>query len=97
MAVTIFLELRAKQGTGNDLLAMMKAVLPDTRDFDGCHGLDVYQNQDEPDVLMLVEDFESKAHYEKYLGWRQETGVFEQLVQALDGEPSLRFFDQTDA
>ena len=97
MAVTIFLELRAKPGTGSELLAMMKAVLPDTRSFDGCQKLDVYQNQDDRDVVMLVEDFESKAHYEKYLGWRQETGVFEQLVQALDGEPSLRFFDLTDA
>ncbi|MDP7342681.1 MAG: antibiotic biosynthesis monooxygenase [Alphaproteobacteria bacterium] len=97
MAVTIFLEIRAKNGTGDELLAMMKAVLPDTRNYDGCLGLDVYRNQDDRDVLVLVENFESKSHYEKYVAWRQETGGFQQLVDALEGEPSIRYFDLTDA
>jgi quinol monooxygenase YgiN len=97
MAVTILLEVRAKEGTGNDLLATMKGILPDTRSYDGCINLNVYQNQDDSDVLVLVENFESKAHYEKYVAWRVETGVMQQLGDALAEPPSIRFFDLADA
>ena len=96
MAVTIILEIQAKKGTGNDFLAMMKGILPETRSYDGCIGLNVYQNQDDSDVMVLVENFESKAHYEKYLAWREETGVLQQLGAALEGPPSIRFFDLAD-
>ncbi|MDA0231619.1 MAG: antibiotic biosynthesis monooxygenase [Proteobacteria bacterium] len=97
MAVTILLEVKAKKGTGNDLLATMKAILPDTRSYDGCISLNVYQNQDDSDVIALAENFESKAHYEKYVAWRVETGVMQQLGDALAEPPSIRFFDLTDA
>ena len=97
MACTVILEVNAKQGTGNDLLATFKEILPDTRGYDGCTGLDVYQNQDDSDILIIVGNWESKAHYEKYLGWRQETCVFESLAAVLEGPPSIRYFDLTDA
>ena len=97
MAVTIILEIQAKKGTGNDLLATMKGILPETRSYAGCIGLNVYQNKDDSDVMVLVESFESKAHYEKYLAWREETGVLQQLSAALEGPPSIRFFDLVDA
>ena len=96
MAITIILEIQAKKGTGNDLLAMMKGILPETRSYDGCISLNIYQNQDDSDVMVLVENFESKAHYEKYLAWREETGVLQKLGAALEGPPSIRFFDLTD-
>ena len=38
-----------------------------------------------------------KEHYEKYLAWRTETGVIDALVEATVGEPSIRYFDVTDA
>lgn len=97
MAVTVLLEVKAKAGTGGDLLGTFKAILPDTRAFDGCIGVDVYQNQDDSDVIVLVEQWDSKPHYEKYLGWRQETGLLDQLGQAIDGPPSIRYFDLADA
>ena len=37
------------------------------------------------------------AHYEKYLAWREETGILQQLSAALEGPPSIRFFDLVDA
>ena len=56
-----------------------------------------HQNQDDKDNLVLVEKWETKAAYESYLGWRQETGVFDQLVAALAAPPSIRYFEITDA
>ena len=97
MAVMVLLEAQAKEGTGDELLDTFRAILPDTRAWDGFLDLVVHQNQDDKDNLVLVEKWESKAAYESYLGWRQETGVFDQLVAALAAPPSIRHFDITDA
>lgn len=97
MPVTVMLEVKAKKGTGNDLVKTFASLLPDTRAYDGCISLDFYQNQDDPDTLIAHEQWESKEHYQKYLGWREETGVLGQLLAAIDGDPSIRYFDLTDA
>ena len=97
MATTVLLELKAKAGTGNDLVGVFKEILPDTRAFDGCQGVDVLQNADDGDVLVLVERWDSREHYEKYLAWRTETGALAGLLEATDGAPSIRYFDKTDS
>jgi len=97
MAVTVLLELKAKSGTGGGLVEVFKQILPDTRKFDGNISVTTYQNQDDPDTVVLIEEWESRPAYEKYLGWRQETGALDQLGQAIEGAPSIRYFDATDA
>ncbi len=97
MTVKVLLEATAKPGTGADLVATFASILPDTRAYDGCAGVEVLRNQDDPDNLVLVETWESRAHYEKYFAWRQETGLVGQLVEAIAGPPSIRYFDTTDA
>ena len=97
MTCMVLLELKAKAGTGRDLVGLFKQILPDTRAYDGCMSVDVYQNQDDTDVVVLVEQWQTRAQYEKYFAWREETGAVAQLVERLDGPPSLRYFDPTDA
>jgi quinol monooxygenase YgiN len=97
MAITIFLEFTAKAGTGGDLLAALKEILPDTRSYDGCIANDVYRSQENPDTLMIHGTWETKEKYETYLAWRQETGVFDKFTEGLEGPPNLRYFDPTDA
>jgi len=97
MTCTVLLEVKAKAGTGDDLVGVFKQILPDTRAYEGCISVDVHQNQDDTDVVVLVEQWQTRAHYEKYFAWREETGVVAQLVERIDGPPSLRYFDPTDA
>ncbi len=97
MTVMVHLEVTAKDGTGGDLVETFRQILPDTRAYDGFVDIVVHQNQDNPDNLVVIEKWETKAHYEKYLGWRQETGVLDQLVAACSGPPAIRYFDITDA
>ena len=61
MSCTVLLELKVKPGTGDEVLATLKSILPDTRSYDGNIGLYVIRNQDDPDVLVAVEEWESKA------------------------------------
>lgn len=97
MAVMVLLDVQAKAGMGDDLVATFTAVLPDTRTFEGFLDVVVHQNQDDKDNLLLVERWVTRAAFEKYFGWRQETGVLDQLVAACAGPPSIRYYDITDA
>lgn len=97
MAVSVLLEVQAKQGTGDELLSTFKALLPDARARAGCLDLAVHQNQSDRDNIVLVERWATKDEYESYMGWRQDTGVLDQLVAACEGPPTIRYFDITDA
>lgn len=96
MAVMVLLEINAIEGTGGDMLATLEAILPDTRARDGFLDVVVHQNQDDKDNLVLIEKWETRGHYESYLGWRQETGVLDQLVAACSTPPSIRYYEITD-
>jgi len=42
--------------------------------------------------VVLIERWETRSHYEKYLAWREETGVLGQLGALLEGPPNIRFY-----
>lgn len=97
MAVTVILEVKANQGTGNDLVSVFKQLLPDTRKYDGIIDIVLIQDQDDSDVLIAYERWETREHYEKYLAWRTETGAIAKLLELTQGPPSIRYFNLTDA
>ena len=73
MTVIVILEVKAKPGTGNDLVSTFKELLPDTRAYEGIIDINVLQNQDDPDSLIAYERWETRKHYEKYLAWNSES------------------------
>ena len=95
MSITVLLDLTAKQGSMEDLKKVFVDILPDTRKYEGCEGLDVKINNDEPDNLVIVERWQSRPHYEKYFAWRQETGLIDRLGPLLGAPPNIRYLDDT--
>ena len=97
MACTVILELNVKSDSADDVAESFKSTFPDTRSYDGC--IDVYatRNQDNPDNFLLVETWESREKYEKYLSWRTERGDMDNLAAVLEGEPSIRFLNRIGA
>ena len=96
MAVTVLLELQAQGDKVDALLNTFKEILPDTRAYDGFVGIELVQNQDDPTNVILIERWQTRQHYEKYLAWRTETGALEALGAMLAGAPSIRYFDTKD-
>jgi quinol monooxygenase YgiN len=96
MAVMVLLEIQAKEGTGDELLATFTETLPDTRSRDGFLDLVVHQNQEDKDDIVFVEKWETKDAHLSYIAWRQETGGFDDLAAALSTPPRLRYYDITD-
>ena len=66
---------------------------PRTRAFDGCQTLYCIQNQEDPEVVLIVEQWDSRQHYERYLAWRAERGDMEVFGAMMAGPPNIRFFD----
>ena len=92
----VLLEVQVKPECVEEVKAFLKEALPDTRAYDGCQGIDIYGNLDESSNLVFYERWDSREHYQKYLNWRTETGVFEQLGSKLAGPASIRYYDRID-
>jgi quinol monooxygenase YgiN len=97
MTTTVILEIKTNPGTSGDMLALLTDILPDTRSYDGCLGANTFQGQDDADTLIIISSWESKGHFEKYLDWRKESGVFDRFAAMIQGPPSTRFFNLTEA
>ena len=97
MALMVLFEVQAKKGTGDQLVATFKKILPEARAWDGLLDMVVHQNQNDRDNLVLVDKWETKGAFESYMAWRQETGVLDQLLSACVRPPTVRFYDITDA
>lgn len=97
MSTIVLLEIKAKPEKLAELKAYIKGFLPDTRAYEGCHGVDVYGGLDDASDIVLYERWESRKHYETYLAWRVDTGVVAKLGDYATTPPSLRYFETVDA
>ena len=75
MSVTVTLAFSVKPERADEFKSLFKELLPDTRAYDGCQNVDVYQDQDNPGLIYLVEDWDSKEHQQKYQAWRYDSGI----------------------
>ena len=97
MSILVLLEGQVKSDKIADMKAYLAQILPETRSYDGCQGIDVHFNMDDPGNMVLVEQWESRGHHEKYAQWRKETGVSAKLGSMLTGPPKGRYFERADA
>lgn len=93
MTCQVILEFKAKPGAIEKAKAWLRSVLPDTRGFEGCLTLYCIQDQDEPDAILIIEQWAKRENYEKYLAWRGERGDMETFGSFMAGPPKIRFFD----
>ncbi len=96
MSVLVLLEAQVKPEDISDMKSFMAEILPNTRAYDGCQRIDTYVNTEDTGSVVMVEHWESRAHYEKYLAWRTETGVMDKIGTMLAGPPSIRYFERID-
>ena len=96
MSVTVTLEFSIRPERVEEFKALLKDLLVDTRAFEGCQRVDVYQDQDRPGYIYLVEDWASKNHQQKYQAWRDETGIADTMGPFVTGETKVNYFDQLD-
>ena len=95
MTTIVTIEIRAKKGLGNELVSTFKQFTPIARSTDGNLSIQLMQDQDDPDLLMFYQRWESRKHQERYLVQFKERGNLEVLEPFLDGEPVTHYFEDT--
>ena len=96
MPTLVILEAKAKADAVEELKGLLAKLLPETRAYEGCQSVTPYLN-DDGQTVVLVELWDSKPHYDKYLAWREETGALANFGALLEGAPSFRFSEPFDA
>ncbi len=92
--VLVNLQLRIKKGLEAGFIEELNVLLKETRAYEGCHGVYFIQNLDDPTNLEFFSKWDSREHYEKYLQWRVDSGVLEDVSERYgDGDPVWRYFD----
>ncbi|MEM1204177.1 MAG: antibiotic biosynthesis monooxygenase [Acidobacteriota bacterium] len=96
MTIMVKVEAVAQPEKTTELVRMLQRGFPHTRAAPGCHDLTAYLNEDGVS-LVVIEHWESKAHYQSYLDWRTETGAIDALGALLQGPLEIRFFEKVGA
>ena len=96
MSIVVLLDFRVKAEVLEESLQLFKKILPDTRAYAGCEGVDVYNNADDPTNIIFYERWKSREHYQKYSAWRTETGFMQSFGSKLAGAPTIRYFNRQD-
>ena len=96
MPVTVTMAFSVIPKRAEAFKALLRELLPETRAYEGCLKVDVYEDQDNPRRIYLIEDWESKAHQQRYQAWRDEPGIARVVGPFLAREPQLNYFDKQD-
>ena len=96
MSIIIIVDAKLREESISAAAKFFAEIVPDTRRFEGCEGIDVCIDSEDAGNLVLVEKWASKEHYQKYHHWREETGVLQQILELLDGPVSCRILNVLD-
>ena len=93
MTVSVILEGTLKDGEIEKFTGICKKAFEVTRAFDGCQGIDLAYNTENPKNWIFTEVWDSKQHYEKYLQFRTVDGTLDAVASLCEDAPSIRIFD----
>jgi heme oxygenase (mycobilin-producing) len=89
LATTTILEMRFKPDAVAEAPALLQRILDETRAFDGCLGVTVIEDKDDPTHLIAIEQWESLEKDDAYREWRAGDGAIAELPAMLAAAPSL--------
>jgi len=70
MPTAALLDLHLRDDRDADALGVIEAILRDTRAFDGCLGVDVLVDVEDPAHVTIVERWQSLERDDAYRAWR---------------------------
>ncbi|WP_104136990.1 MULTISPECIES: putative quinol monooxygenase [unclassified Cryobacterium] len=92
MALTVLLDLHLKAEAPTNAPDMLRDILTGTRAFDGCLGVDVLVDAEDPSHLILLERWASAEADAAYRAWRAGAGATE-LGSLLASAPQVSQFE----
>ncbi len=92
MSIVVTLRAEAKRGCSNQVIGVLRSSIPETRAFDGCKSIEVYEDDKETGKFLLHQEWESKEKYKAYFIWRSESEAMKQLRPMLVATPEIQFY-----
>jgi quinol monooxygenase YgiN len=89
----VTLTFKCQPGKGADLLGALTVALVETRAFDGCKSVETFVDADNPDTIVLIEEWDSRGQNEKYMTWRLESGMMEMLAPIASEPPEIHYLN----
>ena len=97
MSIHVTLELTATEGKVDEMIAVLKKHLPDTRARQGCELVTVHQDEAKPNQIVLIERWASREDDDAYRAWRAGDGAITDLAGLVAAAPVIRYFGDVDA
>ncbi len=96
MSIKLILDLQVIPEKVEGLIKTFKGILVDTRNYEGCIKVELFQNQDNANNLTLIQEWETRQNYETYFSWREEIGAIESLTATLTTPPNIQYYDHIE-
>jgi quinol monooxygenase YgiN len=97
MSLLVVLELEAKPGKGDEMIAVLRETLKDTRARKGCEGVTVHRDTANPDAIVLVERWATREDDTAYREWRAGDGATPEMAPLVAGRPRIVWYEDVDA
>ncbi len=96
MSVIVIVNLSVKEESLDEFKKFFKEILPDTRSFEGCQGIQLYQNKEVPTKFTIHAKWVSEESQKKYMEWRVQNGSLEKLMPMMSEQFSMQFYEIVD-
>ena len=94
MSINIIAEHKTKAGRSEDLIALIRTLLPESLQHGGTEEISIRQDQDNPNYIISVQRWKSRDAYLSYFAWRTNEGVAAQIGETLEERVTVRFFNE---
>lgn len=94
MSVQATNTFHTKSGRGADLIAALRQVLADTLKHGGCERIQLWQEQDDPNLVVSATRWTTRGHYESYLEWRDGRGDTAMFRELLVKDMEINYYDE---
>ena len=88
---TVVVHFHAKAGKGAELHALIGPAVPRLKDLDGCVGGSLYYDIDSPDLIVLIEHWESVEAHRAFIARIEADGTMDEINPLLESEPARRY------
>src|SRR5271168_3716890 len=96
MGINILTEFKAKPGRKNEVIDLLKRLLPESKRHAGevIEEISIRQNQDDSTDIVSAQRWVSRKAYEDYFKWRSSEGYTAKFERLLEQPLTIRFFDE---
>jgi quinol monooxygenase YgiN len=94
MSTHVVTEFKTKPGRAEELVQILSHALPDSLAHDGCEGIALRRNQDDPTNIVSFTQWASRRHYDDYLAWRTAAGLTDEVGEMLVEPMTVKYFDE---